>query len=100
MGVLWAKLPGLAKAEPTGIHLMIFRILVLGIVISLAVMLFRKLQASNQGNTQTGSKAPVMRKCAQCGVHMPEPDAIFSDDHYFCSEQHRLTYQQEHQPHD
>ena len=79
---------------------MFIRIIILGVVIALAVMLYRKMKAPNQVNTRTGSSAPAMKKCAQCGVHLPEPDAIRSGEHYFCSEQHRLTYDNDHPRHD
>jgi len=79
---------------------MLFRIIILAAVIAFAVMLYRKWQANDQVNTRTGRSAPAMKKCAQCGVHLPEPDAIQSGEHYFCCEQHRLNYDREHPPHE
>jgi len=79
---------------------MLVRIIILGVVIALAVMLYRKWQSAGEVNTRTGDKAPSMKKCAHCGIHLPEQDAIHSGNHFFCSEQHRLIHEKQQPPHD
>ena len=79
---------------------MLTRILLLGIVIALAIMLYRKIKRAQQTKASSTGVTPAMRKCAHCGVHLPEPDAIRSGDHFYCSEQHRLLHEREQDRHD
>ena len=79
---------------------MLFRIIILGAVIAFAVMLYRKWQSGEQVSTRTGKDSPVMRKCAHCGVHLPDADAIRVEERFFCSESHRLAYDKEHRGHE
>lgn len=79
---------------------MLTRIVIFAIVVTLAMMLYRKLQAAKRKSTAQPNPAPAMRKCAHCGVHLPEPDALKSGEHYFCSDQHRLSYEKQHSDHD
>lgn len=37
-----------------------------------------------------------MAKCAQCGIHFPQSEAILSGDYPFCSEQHCAAWKQNH----
>lgn len=70
---------------------MLIRIILLGILIALGVMLYRKLV---QGNTSpTTPETTAMRKCDQCGVHLPERDGVHTGEHFYCSEQHRLQHE-------
>ncbi len=79
---------------------MLVRIIILGAVIALAVMLYRKWQSAGQGTTRNDGQTSAMKKCAQCGIHLPEQDAIRSGEHFFCSEQHRLEHAKQHPPHE
>lgn len=73
---------------------MLTRIILTGIVIALVIMFYRKLQRAKRPKAPPAA-APPMKKCAQCGVHLPEVDAIHVGDHFYCSEQHRLQHQQD-----
>lgn len=72
---------------------MLTRIIIMGIAIALVIMLYRKLQRAMRANTAAPETPPVMKKCAQCGIHLPQSDAIQVGDHYYCSEEHRLQHQ-------
>jgi len=45
---------------------------------------------SNTGSNQ------VMRRCAHCGVHVPEGESTQSAGQFFCSEAHRDAWRREH----
>ena len=74
---------------------MLTRIILTGIVIALVIMVYRRLQHAKRPKAPPATTAPPMKKCAQCGVHLPETDAIQVGDHFYCSEQHRLQHQQD-----
>ena len=35
-----------------------------------------------------------MVKCAQCGIHFPQNEAVLGESHHFCCEQHRAAWKQ------
>lgn len=76
---------------------MLTRIVLTGIAIALVIMLYRKLQQAKRAKSAPADVAP-MKKCAQCGVHLPQADAIQAGNHYYCSDQHRLQHQQNQHP--
>jgi len=71
------------------------------LVVVLAVMaLVRGLRRRNTPPAPTHSRAPhgkavqpqAMVRCAQCGVHLAEADALqATDGRHYCSEPHRLA---------
>ena len=77
---------------------MLVRIILLAVIIALVMSMIRKWKAQQDGQA-ADTTTPVMKKCAQCGVHLPQQDAIHSGDLYFCSEAHRQTYAKQHQSH-
>ncbi|HQR22363.1 MAG TPA: PP0621 family protein [Burkholderiaceae bacterium] len=49
-------------------------------------------RASLRGSDAPGRRPPAaqaMVKCAHCGLHVPQADALPSGDRYYCSEEHR-----------
>lgn len=75
---------------------MLIRVIIFIALAALCISLYRKWQAANARKRADARAAATMRKCAHCGVHLPEPDAIKSGEHYFCSDQHRIAYDEQH----
>lgn len=70
-----------------------FLILLVGIVI--VFLLLKKYFRTLQGPTPS-AKPPLaedMVRCAQCGVNVPQSEAIFSRGEYFCGDEHRQLRQ-------
>lgn len=45
-----------------------------------------------RGSARDTATAPTMIACAHCGVHLPQPEAMFdAAGRPFCSEAHRLA---------
>lgn len=40
----------------------------------------------------SGGFTATMRKCSQCGVHIPEGESTQSRGHFFCCEAHRDAF--------
>lgn len=38
----------------------------------------------------------LMRKCAQCGVHVPDHEAFTHNGKHFCSQEHQRVYLEHH----
>lgn len=71
---------------------MLIRILLLGFLIALGVMFWRKLTGNQPEKTATND-ITRMCKCAHCGIHVPTREAIKSGEHFYCSDQHRLLHE-------
>ncbi len=70
--------------------MMLIRLIIFVVLVSLVIMIYRRLTApSKQTSTITNAS---MKKCAHCGVHMPESDAIEKENLFFCSEEHLKLY--------
>jgi len=69
----------------------LFRLLIIIFLIWLAYYFVRRMLLANQ--TKTGRKKPGklenMVRCAKCGLHIPEQEAVKSHERYYCSETHR-----------
>ncbi|MDX1810495.1 MAG: PP0621 family protein [Gammaproteobacteria bacterium] len=69
------------------------RVITIGLVIWLGWMLYRRfiLQKknipSNAKAKQTDNVA-AMRQCAVCGVHVPQEEALYKNNKYYCCQQH------------
>ena len=80
---------------------MLTRIIVVAVLIAAAWFLYRKYVAAKDIKIPgAGKSQPVMKKCAHCGVHLPETESVQRDDLHFCSEAHKLEYQKQHAPHE
>jgi uncharacterized protein len=50
--------------------------------------LLRKARLESNKTTHTEK----MVKCAQCGLHVPQHEAIQQGENYFCSQQHQKDF--------
>lgn len=70
------------------------RILLLLVLVAAAWWLYRRLTGG--GTTPAANDAQSAlpaRRCALCGVHVPERLAEHSRGHWFCSAAHRLEFE-------
>lgn len=69
-----------------------FRYLLIVLAIWAGIMIFRKLYIQKH-NTPASRKLSEqnMVRCAHCGVHFPETDAIRDNNNVFCCEKHKLA---------
>ena len=70
------------------------------IIIALSVWLLLKLVkrlflGESQSQQQKGTKIASMIKCAWCGVHVPENEAIRGNRGYYCCEEHKAQAESE-----
>ena len=69
------------------------RILVLIAIGLLLYVIIGNLLRRSRSNNQTQSRdTETMVRCAQCGLHLAEREAIKKGDDYFCSTQHLEGY--------
>lgn len=74
---------------------MIVRLILIIALVSLVIMAYRKITAA-KNNSPKAPDAASMRKCAQCGIHLPESEAKQQGSHFFCSDEHRIAYMNNH----
>jgi uncharacterized protein len=71
------------------------RLAIIAVAVWLAIYLLRRalhyLTPSKTASTPTES-AKNMVRCAQCGLHLPESEAIAHHGHYFCCQEHRRQH--------
>ena len=78
----------------------LIRILLIVLLIWVAWRLLRQAllpgpgAGSGSGEANRGDSPTRMVRCAQCGVHLPEQEAVHKDDHFFCGKEHLLEWQQ------
>lgn len=81
--------------EPMGL----IRILLIVLLIWVAWRLLRQALLPGPGkssnNTDSGDSPTRMVRCAQCGVHLPEQEAVHKDELFFCGKEHLLEWQQD-----
>ncbi|MCP5019044.1 MAG: hypothetical protein GY938_27760 [Ketobacter sp.] len=70
---------------------MIVRLIIFIALVSLLILVYRKFTANKQA-TPPEADAASMRKCAQCGIHLPESEACTENGKFFCSDTHRQAY--------
>ncbi len=80
------------------------RLILLIAIIAVGYSLYKKLKAAQDNGkdlkpTQGNPEEP-MRKCAKCDVHLPEKEAIQYQTLYFCSEEHKKSYLEQHSDQD
>ncbi len=75
---------------------MLARTLVIAAMAVLVYYLYRRWSDAQKVAEKKPPKPQPMKKCAHCGVHMPEKEAVSLDQLYFCSEDHKSRYLQEH----
>ena len=69
--------------------------LVLLAVLVIAYLVWRhgRLERSQRDSSQSAAPGSPqeMVSCAQCGLHLPQPDAVRGGDgRFYCSQEHRL----------
>ncbi len=68
------------------------RFVVLVAAVWVAFLIIRQLlRSSSTRPTVPRSADKRMVRCARCGLHIPEDEALRHQQHYFCSEKHRLA---------
>jgi uncharacterized protein len=72
----------------------LIRILLIAAVVWLAVVLFKRWLADKNRSRPGPAGRPQERmvKCAYCGVHVPESQALRSGTNSYCSPEHRDTH--------
>lgn len=80
---------------------MLTRIIVVAVLIAAAWFLYRKYVAAKDIKIPGANKRQaIMKKCAHCGIHLPEAESVQLEGLHFCSEAHKLEYQKQHTPHE
>ncbi len=78
----------------------LIRLLIIAALIYLAWRVVKNLlsQAGNRDNSSpnNGQDAQAMLKCAQCGVHVPAPEAFTHNRLHFCCQEHQRLYLEHH----
>lgn len=75
---------------------MLARTIVIAAMAALAYYLYRRWITAKDIAKPAPFRPQAMRKCAHCGLHLPEKEAIYANHLYFCSEEHKSLYLQEH----
>ncbi len=75
----------------------IIRLVVIALAIGLALFMIRRLFKPSPRPDKTGAgPTKNMVKCAQCGLHLPEAEAIvYQGPHevkYYCCQEHRRQH--------
>ncbi len=53
----------------------------------------RKQESLRNKQASTKSDSPVLIvKCRQCGLHLPQSEAVSADTEWFCGDEHRLLW--------
>ena len=76
----------------------LIRLLIIAALIYIAWRVFRNLVSrSQQADTPTTRQhQELMRKCAQCSVHVPDHEAFSHNGKHFCSQEHQRLYLEHH----
>lgn len=71
------------------------RLLILAVVAFLIYLLLRQLLRgwTRKVEPPRPSRTGTMVRCAVCGLHVPEREALRADDKYFCSNKHLKEFQ-------
>jgi uncharacterized protein len=70
------------------------RLVIVAAVVWLAIYALRRIlqYLTPQKKTAAPGAAKNMVRCAQCGLHLPESEAIADRGQHFCSQEHRRQY--------
>ncbi|MFN3586651.1 MAG: PP0621 family protein [Moraxellaceae bacterium] len=78
---------------------LLIRLLLIALVAWAVYRLVRRLLGPGAAPTAPDAPPPanqVMRRCAHCGVHVPEGESTQSAGQFFCSEAHRDAWRRQH----
>lgn len=70
----------------------LIRLLVIAAIIWLILRIFKNWQEKNaisKKNSTKNSQIKNMVQCSKCGVHLPEQEALKSDNQFYCCEEHK-----------
>lgn len=67
----------------------LFRLLTLAIVVWLLVLAYKRFVAPAKRTRAASPRIGTMVRCAVCGLHVPEAEAVKRRDQYFCCAEHR-----------
>lgn len=74
---------------------MLVRLIIFVALVSLLIFVYRKMFAKkpDQGKQATTTS---MKKCSECGVHLPESEAVKYRNLFFCNLDHQKKYLDQH----
>ena len=64
------------------------RTLVIIIVLALIVMIAKRLWQKPRPPANSGRQPGKMVQCANCGIYIPEQEALSRGDRFYCSQAH------------
>ena len=67
----------------------VLRLMIIAAIVWFIYSLVRRTLFPSSPRVEPPPTAPLMKQCAQCGVHIPETESTQSQGHYFCCEAHR-----------
>lgn len=70
----------------------LFRLLVIAAIVWLTLRIFRNWQEKNtmaKNKTIKDSQIKNMVQCSKCGIHLPEQEALKSNNQFYCCEEHK-----------
>lgn len=68
------------------------RLLIIILVAVGVYLLLRKATRIAAPQEERNPQAVNMRRCAKCGLHLPEGESVQSGGKFFCSEAHRDAF--------
>lgn len=76
----------------------LIRLIIIAALIYLAWRVIKRLlaQARPAESDNNAGTPQIMVKCAQCGVHVPTPEAFSHNGQHFCSQDHQRQYLEHH----
>lgn len=66
----------------------LFRLLLWVAIIFAAVWLWRRFTRARQTPPDSQERPQPMVRCAHCGVHIPQANALTQDQNWYCSQAH------------
>ena len=67
---------------------MLLRLLLTAALIGAVIWLWRNRHRQVRSNKTSQPASETMRRCAHCGVHVPQRLALSVGTHYYCSQAH------------
>lgn len=70
----------------------LLRFILIALAVWVAVQIVRRVLTQHRKRVADQKKAAAhsMVRCAHCGLHVPETEAVQDGGRYFCSNEHRL----------
>jgi len=75
----------------------LIRILVIALVVWLLIRMLRNwMDRKAVKRSTTPEQINTVVRCAHCGLHIPQQEAIQVEGHYYCCKEHGKIHRQEH----